>query len=174
MAIAIADLCAALQFLIVVVLDAERAADVVDHVLIGSRVVAARQFVAGGFGGFPVRVDVASGQRRTGARDLRQLVLEFGAAALFGLAEAAFLGAAFALGAAFFAAARFAGLAAFFGATFLAALRAAFFEGFFADFFAAALLAGFFLAVFAGFLRAMTHESFPGWFPGAPPERGFP
>ena len=48
MTIAIRDLRAALQFLVVVVFDAERAADVVDHILIGRRVVAARRFVADG------------------------------------------------------------------------------------------------------------------------------
>lgn len=59
MAIAIADLRAALQFLVIVVLDTERAADVVDNVLIGCRVVAARSLVTDRVRGLPIGVNVA-------------------------------------------------------------------------------------------------------------------
>ena len=72
MAIAIRDLRATLELLVVVVLDAERAADVVDDVLIGRRVVAARGFVADRFGGFPIGVDITGGERRAAAGVLRQ------------------------------------------------------------------------------------------------------
>ena len=57
-AIAIGNLGAALQLFVIVVLDAQGAADVVDDVLIGSGVVAAGGFVANGLGGFPVGIDV--------------------------------------------------------------------------------------------------------------------
>ena len=53
-AIAFEDFVAALQFLIVLVLDAERLADVVDAILIGRRIVAARRFVADGVGVLPL------------------------------------------------------------------------------------------------------------------------
>ena len=60
MLVALGDLRLALQFLVVLVLDANGAADVVDDVLIRCRVVAARCFVAYAVGRFPIRVDVAS------------------------------------------------------------------------------------------------------------------
>jgi hypothetical protein len=58
--IALTDLVGAFQFLVVVVLDAQRLADVVHPILIGRRVVAARRFVADRIRIFPVRIDVAS------------------------------------------------------------------------------------------------------------------
>ena len=62
MRIAFGDLRAALQFLVVFVLDAERAADLVDHILIRRRVVAARRFVADGFGRLPIGIDITRGE----------------------------------------------------------------------------------------------------------------
>src|SRR5215204_4376849 len=66
MPIALDDLVGRLQLFVVLILDAEGAADVVDAILIGRRVVAARGFVADRVGVFPVRVHVAAGHR--GAR----------------------------------------------------------------------------------------------------------
>jgi hypothetical protein len=59
--VALGDLRAALQFLIIRVLDTQCAANLVDDVLIRRRVVAAGSFVAGGFGRLPVGIDVARG-----------------------------------------------------------------------------------------------------------------
>jgi len=59
MAIAIRDLGSALKLFVVVVFDAECAADVVDDILIGSGVVAARGLVTDRVGGFPISVHVA-------------------------------------------------------------------------------------------------------------------
>ena len=80
MRVALGDLRAALQFFVVVVLDAERAADLVDHVLIGSGVVAAGRFVAGRFGRLPVGVDVTGSQARAGAVVLLEVVAQLFAA----------------------------------------------------------------------------------------------
>jgi hypothetical protein len=60
--IALGDLVGAFQLLVVLVLYAERLADIVDAILIRRRIVAARRFVADGVRILPVRIDVASRQ----------------------------------------------------------------------------------------------------------------
>lgn len=80
MAIAVGDLFTALQFLVILVLDAEGAADVVDDVLIRSRVVAARRFIADRFGGLPVGIDITRRESGAGAGVLGELFLQLGAA----------------------------------------------------------------------------------------------
>jgi hypothetical protein len=80
MPIALDDLVAALELFVVVVVDAQRLADLVDAILIRRRVVAARRFVADGVGVLPVRVDVAGRQGWAGLGVLGQLVLELFAA----------------------------------------------------------------------------------------------
>ena len=68
MLVALGDLVGRLQLFVVLVLDAERLADVVDAILVGRRVVAAGRFVADGVGVFPARVDVAAGELRARSR----------------------------------------------------------------------------------------------------------
>ncbi len=65
------NLVGALQLFRVVVLDAERAADFFDHVLIRRRLVAARGFFAARVGLVPVGIDVAAGQHRCRLRCAR-------------------------------------------------------------------------------------------------------
>src|SRR3972149_788096 len=60
--VALLDLRLALQLLVVLVLHTDRLADVVDDVLVGGRVVAARRLVAGAVRRLPVGVDAAAGQ----------------------------------------------------------------------------------------------------------------
>jgi hypothetical protein len=74
MFVSLGDLPRAFQLLVVLILDADGAADVVDDVLIGRRVVAARSFVADAVGRLPIGVDVAAGHRRTGLGVLRVLL----------------------------------------------------------------------------------------------------
>ena len=64
MLVAVGDLIAAAQFLVVLILHAERLADVVDDVLVRRRVVAARCLVAGEVGVLDVGVDIAAGDGR--------------------------------------------------------------------------------------------------------------
>jgi hypothetical protein len=61
-AIALGDLVGAFQLLVVLVLDAERLADIVHPILIRRRIVAARRFVADGIRILPVGIDVPSRQ----------------------------------------------------------------------------------------------------------------
>src|SRR6185503_5990844 len=65
MLVALGDLRLAFQFFVVVVLHADRTADVVDHILIRCRVVAARRFIAHAVRRLPIRVHIACRQRRT-------------------------------------------------------------------------------------------------------------
>src|SRR5205085_4733287 len=60
------DLGRALQLLAVLVVDAERLADLVDDVLVGRRIVAARGLVAAAVSRLPVGIDVARGDGRAG------------------------------------------------------------------------------------------------------------
>lgn len=62
MSVPLGDFVAALQFLIVLVLDAERAADVVHAILIGRRIVSTRRFVADGVRVLPLGVHVAGSE----------------------------------------------------------------------------------------------------------------
>src|SRR5688500_6107639 len=64
--IALDDLVGGLQLLVVLIGDPQRGADVVHAVLIRCGVVAAGGFVADGVGLFPVRIDVAAGDRGAG------------------------------------------------------------------------------------------------------------
>src|SRR5688500_1817804 len=77
-AIAFSDLVGAFQLLVVLILDADGAADVVHDVLVGRRVVPAGRFVADAVGRLPVGIDVAAGEGR--AR-LGVLVVAFAQAA---------------------------------------------------------------------------------------------
>src|SRR4029453_9555674 len=79
-AIARFDFRAALQLLVVIVLDTQRAADLVDDVLIRGGVVAAGSFVADRGRGLPVGVNITSGECRPCRRVLVNLVREIGAA----------------------------------------------------------------------------------------------
>ena len=81
MAIPRRDLVTSLEFLVVVVLHAEGASNLFDHILIGCGVVAPRGFVTDGTGTSPIGVHVTRGQRRAGVGLLVDLVLELGAAA---------------------------------------------------------------------------------------------
>jgi hypothetical protein len=63
--ITLAELVGAFQFLHVIVLNPERPADFVNHILIGSRVVAARGFVTRVVGLRPIRIDISRGERWT-------------------------------------------------------------------------------------------------------------
>lgn len=58
MSVPLGDFVAALQLLIVLVLDAERAADVVHPILIGRGIVSARRFVAHGVRVLPLGVHI--------------------------------------------------------------------------------------------------------------------
>ncbi len=77
MSIALADLVGAAQFLVVVVVDAKRFADVIDPILIGCRIVAAGCFVSDGVGVVPPRIDITAGEGRTCFGVLAQQLLEF-------------------------------------------------------------------------------------------------
>ncbi len=72
LSIALDDFLSALQFLIVVILDAEGTADLLHNVLIGRRIVAAGCFIADGFCRFPVSIDVAGRHGRARRRVLMQ------------------------------------------------------------------------------------------------------
>ena len=74
--VALFELRRALQLLIVFVLHAKRPSNLVDDVLVGRRVVAARRLVARAVGRLPVRVQVAARQRRAGFRVFRQVLLD--------------------------------------------------------------------------------------------------
>ena len=71
--VAAGDLLVALELLVVLILHADGTADVVDDVLVGGRVVAARCFVADAVGRFPVGVDVAAGQLPDWSRCARRM-----------------------------------------------------------------------------------------------------
>src|SRR6187455_1375472 len=62
MSVTLRDFVAALQLLIVLVLDAERAADVVHAVLIGRRIVSARRLVTHGVRVLPLGVHITGGE----------------------------------------------------------------------------------------------------------------
>src|SRR4029078_2954244 len=81
MGVALGDLLLALQLLVVLVLDADGLADVVDDVLVGCGMVAAGRFVADAVGRLPVGIDVAGGHGRTRFGVLGELVLHAAAAA---------------------------------------------------------------------------------------------
>src|SRR2546425_4766747 len=68
-AIAFDDLLLALELFVVLVFHADRLADIVDDVLVGRRIVAARRFIADAVGGFPVGIDIAGRQGRAGLSD---------------------------------------------------------------------------------------------------------
>jgi hypothetical protein len=63
MFVAGADLVARFQLLVILILDAEGPADVIDHFLIGSGIVTPGRFIAAEIGVFPIGVDVAAGAR---------------------------------------------------------------------------------------------------------------
>lgn len=62
MAIAVSDFVTSAQVLVILILDAEGLSNFVDHVLVGSRVVAAGYFIARRVGTAPVGINVATGQ----------------------------------------------------------------------------------------------------------------
>jgi hypothetical protein len=66
MLVALGDFVRSLERLVVLILVAEGAADLVDDILVGRGVVAARGLVADAVGRFPVGIDVAAGQARAG------------------------------------------------------------------------------------------------------------
>src|SRR6478672_7732077 len=78
--VAVGDLVRPLELLVVLVLDAERAADVVHAILVRRRVVAAGRFVAYRVGIFPVGIHVAAGHRGTRLRVLALRLTQLGAA----------------------------------------------------------------------------------------------
>src|SRR5687768_10941073 len=78
--VALDDLVGPLELLVVVVGDAERLADVVDAILVGGGVVAARRFIPHRVGFLPVGVDVAAGDCRAGLGVLVDGVLHVPAA----------------------------------------------------------------------------------------------
>src|SRR4051812_20465067 len=65
MVIALGELFAALQFLVVLIFDAERAADIVHAPLVRRGIVAARRFVAHGIRIVPSRIWIAGGEGGT-------------------------------------------------------------------------------------------------------------
>src|SRR5688572_27254943 len=82
--VTVADLLFPLQLLVVFVLDAERLTDVVDDVLVGGGVVAARRFVADRICRFPVGVDFAAGDGRARFRVIVELLRQLAAPAAGG------------------------------------------------------------------------------------------
>jgi len=66
MFVALEELLLAFELLVVVVLHADGAADVVDDILIGSGVVASGRFVADAVCGLPIGIDVAARHRGAG------------------------------------------------------------------------------------------------------------
>src|SRR4029079_3717364 len=81
-------LCVCLELFVVLVLDAERAADIVHAILIRRRVVAAWRFVAYRVGVFPVSIHVAARHRRARLRMLALRLTQLGAAGARGRAVA--------------------------------------------------------------------------------------
>ena len=65
MSVSLCDFVAALQLLIVLILNAERASDVVHTILIWSGIVSARRFVAYGVRILPLGVHIAGGEPET-------------------------------------------------------------------------------------------------------------
>src|SRR6478672_7983187 len=80
MAIAVGDFVTALQFLVIGVLDTQRAPDVVDHVLVRCRVVATRGFVDNRRGRLPISINVTGGEGRARVGVLRQALVHLGPA----------------------------------------------------------------------------------------------